>query len=395
MKLVSIVLLSVSLLTAKSYLSSDIATPKNYIMHMDVSHCDDTCLARMLKEHNIFSFLANSVDSAGDTKLKEAKMIYSTYFNLEQASQDKDFRVAMLIPDKVIGNYAVSTNNAVFSYLLAKNESFELKTYHLSDENQNSVEDALTEIKADGFSYVIAPVTLKGAKAIALADSSANIYLPTIHKNDLKDPPENLYFGGIDYEAQIEALLKYAQGYTALFYDPSSLGRRLDHVVQENLDPKWVRFSTAISRKKSNLEKYLKSNELLQNGTIFINTSTVRSGIVLSQLTLYDIKPSAILSTQINFNPLLLSITQEKDRKNMFIANSIEGHNNVFIEANKLLDNDIVYDRINYATMVGVDYFLSSSSSEKRKYTEDIKDNQVIYPIAIYKPTRFGFVRVD
>ena len=384
-----------SLALGKSYLSSNIATPKNYIMNVEVEICNDSCLSKFISQDQIFSFLAYSHDQMIDTKLKEAKMIYASYFNLEQASNDTTFRVAMLIPDKVIGNYAVSTGNAVFSYLLAKNESFELQTYPLADEDEDTIADALDKIKEDGFSYVIAPVTLKGAKAIALAEPSINVYFPTIHRDDLVDPVATLYFGGIDYRAQIERLVKYSQGYAALFYDPSTLGKRLNEIVKQNFDPKWVRFSTPISRKKSNLKRYLKSNELLQNGTIFINTSTIRSGIVLSQLTLYDIEPAAILSTQINFDPLLLSITQEKDRQNMFIANSIEGHNSVFIEANKLLDNDIEYDRINYATMVGIDYFLSAATSEKREYKEVVKENQVIYPIAIYKPTRFGFVRVD
>jgi len=395
MRKLALLIFITSFAVGKSYLSSNIATPKNYMMNVDVALCNDSCLTELLQTDQIFSFLASSHDQMVDPKLKEAKMIYASYLNLEQISRDSSFKIAMLIPNKVIGNYAVSTSNAVFSYLLAKNESFELQTYPLDNENNDTIAEALAQIKADGFSYVIAPVTHKGAEAIALADPSINVYLPTIHRDDLLHPTSTLYFGGVDYEAQIKTLLKYSQGYAALFYDPSPSGKRLNQIVENNFDPKWVRFSTPISRKKSNLEKYLKSNELLQNGTVFINTSTVRSGIVLSQLTLFGIEPAAILSTQINFNPLLLSITQEKDRHNMFIANSIEGHNSVFIEANRLLDNDIEYDRINYATMVGVDYFLSAATSEKREYTEEIKENQVIYPIAIYKPTRFGFVRVD
>jgi hypothetical protein len=395
MRKLILLLLSLSIMDAKSYLASNIATPKNYIMGTFVEVCDDNCLKQLLKEEQIFSFLAQANNQMIDKKLSEAKMIYASYFNLEQASHDSDFKVAMLIPNKVIGKYAVSISNAVFSYLLAKNESFELKTYHLKDEDNDTISSALEDIKRDGFSYVIAPLTIKGAEAVVLANPKLNIYIPTIHKSDLTTTAQGMYFGGIDYKAQIEALLEYAEGYAGLFYDPSKLGKRLNDTVEEIIDPKWVRFSSVITRKKSNLEKYLKSNELLQNGTIFVNTSTVRSGIVLSQLTLFGIEPAAILSTQINFNPLLLSITQEKDRRNMFIANSIEGHNSVFIEANKMLENDIEHDRINYATMVGVDYFLSAVTSQKREYSEEIEDNQVVYPIAIYRPTRHGFVRVD
>ena len=380
---------------AKSYLASHISTPKNYIMNVEVKPCTSPCLNKLLKEGYIFSFLAHANSETVDYAQRESLMIYASYFNIERIEYESIFKVALLVPQKIIGNYAVSTNNAVFAYLMAKNRSFDLKVYYIEDENNKTLSQALNQIKEDGFSYVIAPLTLKGGMRVSKLKPDLNIYFPTIHKSDLKEPYETLYFGGIDYRAQIDALLRYAQGYMALFYDPSSLGKRLDMIVEDSIDPKWLRFSTAISRKRSNLKKYLKNNDLLQNGTIFLNTSTVRSGIVMSQLTLYGIEPSAILSTQINFDPLLLSITQEKDRKNMYIANSIENHHNVLIEANKLLDNDIVYDRINYATILGIDYFLSTVSREQREYSEPMKEHQIIYPIKIYRPTMYGFVEAN
>ncbi len=384
-----------SALWAKSYLASNIAVPKNRVMDIEVEQCGDACLQQYLDQGMIFSFLANSDEQMVDKKLKEAKMIFASYFNLEKSLHESLFRVALLIPDKIIGNYAVTTNNAVFAYLIAKNKSFDLQAYYIENENEDTINEALEQIKADGFSYVIAPLTLEGAKEIAKAKLPLNIYFPTIHKSDLKDPPSTLFFGGIDYDAQIEKLLKYSQGYMALFYDPSELGKRLNSVVEDSVDQKWIRFATPISRKRSNLKNFLRHDDLLQNGTIFVNTSTVRSGIVMSQLTLYDVQPAVILSTQINYSPLILSITQQQDRENMYIANSIEDHNNIFIEANRLLDNDIVYDRINYATMVGIDYFLSTVSGEKREYQERVEANQVIYPITIYRPTLHGFAKVD
>lgn len=364
-------------------------------MNVEVNPCPVPCLKKMIADGEIFSFLSYAKESSVDYELKESLMIYSAYFNIERIEYESIFKVALLIPNKIIGNYAVSTNNAVFAYLMAKNRNFDLKVYYIADENNQTLSDTLSQIKEDGFSYVIAPLTLSGATKVAALKPDINIYFPTIHKSDIVDPINTLYFGGIDYTAQIQKLLAYSQGYMALFYDPSALGKRLNTTVEDNIDHKWLRFSTALSRKRSNLKKYLKNNDLLQNGTIFLNTSTVRSGIVMSQLTLYDIEPSTILSTQINYDPLLLSITQERDRKNMYIANSIENHHNVLIAANKLLDNDIVYDRINYATIIGIDYFLSKVSREHREYSEPIEENQVIYPIKIYRPTLHGFVEAN
>ena len=93
----------------------------------------------------------------------------------------------------------------------------------------------------------------------------------------------------------------------------------------------------------------------------------------MSQLTLYDANATNILSTQINYDPLLFSMTQYKDRKTMIIANSITSQNNVFIETNSLLGNDIVYDWINYTTTIGVDYFMHASQEKIESTTQDSK----------------------
>jgi SRSO17 transposase len=114
--------------------------------------------------------------------------------------------------------------------------------------------------------------------------------------------------------------------------------------------------------------------------------------MVLSQLTLYDINVTNILSTQINYDPLILSITQAKDRNNMIIANSVTIKNNILIETNHLLNNDIVYDWINYATTVGVDFFFSMATRNEREYTLEMSDNQIVYPISLVQPSYSRFV---
>ena len=113
----------------------------------------------------------------------------------------------------------------------------------------------------------------------------------------------------------------------------------------------------------------------------------------MSQLTLYDVNATNILSTQINYDPLILSMTQYEDRKNMIIANSITQNNNILIETNSLLGNDIVYDWINYTTTVGVDYFFSLATKKDREYDIVLENNQMIYQIELLNPARYRFVK--
>jgi len=112
----------------------------------------------------------------------------------------------------------------------------------------------------------------------------------------------------------------------------------------------------------------------------------------MSQLTLYDANATNVLSTQINYDPLLLSMTQYIDRKDMIVANSITENNNVLIETNSLLGNDIVYDWINYTTTVGIDYFFNKITNEDRAYDIIVEEEQMIYDIELLQPSRSRFI---
>ena len=113
----------------------------------------------------------------------------------------------------------------------------------------------------------------------------------------------------------------------------------------------------------------------------------------MSQLTLYDANATNILSTQVNYNPLILSMTQYIDRKKMLVANSIIEHNSIITETNALLNNDIVYDWINYTTTVGIDYFFNHITYEPREYNIPIVDQQLQYSIELLQPSVSRFIK--
>jgi len=384
---------------AHGYLISDVPLPKTYIQNLDPYECDTQCLQEFIDNDMILSFLAHATSKLDDEKQNEIRLINISILNLGSEITSKKLRIALLLPYKKIGRYASSTTNASFSYLMAKNRFFELKSYKLNSEGKKDIQKVLEEIKEDDFNYVIAPLTQKGADSVAKINPNINIYFPTINKQDANTISPYLYYGGIDYRAQTNLLLKEAVSPLVIFYDKSSIGKKLSSYEETSFKNgatdeydrrKVIKYS--IPKRTTNLKKQLNKKTNIQNGSFFINTPIIKSGMIMSQLTLYDVNTTNTLSTQVNYDPLILSMTQYSDRKKMLIANSITEQNSVLIETNLLLDNDIVYDWINYTTTVGMDYFYHLLTNEKREYNIEILDNQMLYPIELIRPSVSRFI---
>ena len=385
-------------LVAKSYLISNIPVPKTIILNLDPYPCDIECLEKYLKDGFIFSFLAHADHKLEDSDLEKAKEEYWAIFNGKKISPQDKVRIAMLLPYKKITRYAASTTNASFAYLMSKGYPFELKGYNIEDEGQKEISNALKKIQDDGFKYVIAPLTQDGEETVSKIDPQINIFFPTINKKESHSDSKFLYYGGIDYSAQSDMLLEKSASPLVIFHDESDIGKQLSTYQEQAYRTKFSQSKNPtvikypIPQRITNLEDKLKDNRRINGGSFFINTPIVKSGMIMSQLTLFDTNPTNILSTQTNYNPLLLSMTQYRDRKNMIIANSITHNNDELIETNSFLSNDIVYDWINYTTTVGIDYFSNIMSGQNREYVIELQNNQMVYPVVLVKPSVSKFI---
>lgn len=422
MKLLLTLLLFASIIDAKSFLPSDIPLPKVYVQNLDPYPCDEDCMQELLDNELIFSFLAHATSPLENEEQEESRKLYVATLNLGPTdlpmtplptASYKSIKIALLLPYKKIGQYAISTTNAAFAYLVAKNRPFELKSYKVESESSEDIQNALMQIEKDGFSYVIAPLTQDGVNTVIAINPPVNIYFPTINKSEVYSESVFLFFGGIDYKAQTDLLLKEAVSPLVIFSDSSATGKNLalyeeGRFKYEELNtfnpitgmmdkpkrvfnPKHKVISYAIPTETTNLKHYLDKNDKIQHASFFVNTPIVKTGMILSQLTLYDSNATNVLSTQINYDPLLLSMTQYDDRKSMIIANSITEQNNLLVESNAMLQNDIVYDWINYTTTVGVDYFYNYEMREQRTYSITLEDNQMKYPIELKRPKLYKF----
>lgn len=298
-------------------------------------------------------------------------------------------KIAILVPSKVIGRYANSTTNALFAYMLTKNHPFEIKTFEIDNQDQNSLSNALHTIQHQGFNYVIAPLTKDGVEKLNSLNPQINIFIPTVNKDEFISVSPHLYFGGIDYKAQTDVLLKLAHKPLVIFKDGSSVSENLSQYAQKKAN---IKSFLLTLDKNSNLKKYLYRSSQLKHASFLTNTPVVKTGVILSQITLYDVEATNILSTQINYDPMILSMTQYNDRKDMIIANSISKEHNEVTDANLIFNNDIVYDWINYATTIGADYFYSKITGDARSYPLTMSGNQIIYPINLVKPSIGNFI---
>ncbi len=394
-KLFIFLMILTNTLLAKSHLISSLPLPKTYVQDLSLITCHDECLKQDIKQGFIFSFLAHSSGILQDKYLNNQRLINISLFNIGSVISSGELKIALLLPYKIIGRYAASTTTSVFSYLLARNRIFDIKSFNIDTQDKDTMASELNKIENQGYLYIIAPLTKKGVNAVISINPKIDIFFPTINKNDVNSTSSYLYFGGINYHAQLDMLLKHIASPLVIFHDNSSLSRSLSRYAKNSvlLNTKQDNIlQYTINNRSSNLRYMLKNNLKIQHGSFLMNTPVVKTGMAMSQLTLYDVNSTNILSTQINYNPLILSMTQYQDRKNMIITNSILNNNDIITQTNKLLNNDIQYNWINYATTIGIDYFFHLITGAKREYQLPIVNNQIIYPIQLIKPSYSRFI---
>lgn len=401
-RIVSLLLLLAALVHAQGMIVSGIPLPRTYVINLDPYPCDNECLKILVENDQVFSLLAYMPRPSDDEELNEQRAIYSALFNIEAGGQGPTVRIAMLLPDARIGRYAFSTTNSVLAYMLEKNRHFELKTFTIGDESNASIHAGLQQIMNEGFNYVIAPTTTTGAERVIAEGLPLNVFFPTVHRDDVNATDAYYSFGGIDYRTQIRQLMSFAQPPLLIFYDDSALGERLKEMtvesyVQTSGDPNPFRHihTYAVDKHRTNLKGLLETNGKLTNASVFLNTPLIKSGMIMSQLTLYDVNATVVLSTQINYDPLLFDITQPADRTTMLLTNVIGPQNSVLVDTNALLQNNVRYDWINYATTIGADYFYHLASGMPREYNIPIVDHQVEYPVNVYHPGVTRFEKLD
>lgn len=333
--------------------------------------------------------------SSTNTKSSSYNYVKTTpiYTDYNKIIDNEDFKVAIVFPSKVVGKYGNTTINSVIGYLLFQNKKFEIESFDSEDESIDNIYNTLNEVKNKGYKKVIALFTKNSLSTINNISSISNmeVYFPLISKSEsMYKNSKNFIYGSISYENQMKKLLELSTGDNTQFYEDSSIGYKLKDIY-ENLVPK-IMVNQIILQSNNNF-KDIVTNETLKHSNLMLNTTIVKSSILLSQLYAYETENGAILTTQLNFDPLILSLTQYEDRLNLIFANSIEETDERLVELLNLLDTDVKYNWVNYSTLVGIDYLFGKNSQGLIK--NKIINNEVIYDTYLYYSTHSSFKKLE
>ena len=290
------------------------------------------------------------------------------------------YNIAIIYASNNIGKYSIEATNTAMGYLLVKGVEFDLKVFDIIDETKENIESILDKLYEQNISKVIFFITTKNLNYLNGYDklSQFNIYLPLVNARFYKGDNKNIVFGAIDYIKQFEKIKEQSKSHIVEIYDDSMIGKTL-HKLFKKVKPDLI--SIKISGKNPKYDKILKQNRFMQNATVVLNTSIVKSSILLSQIRANEIEVDRVLSTQVNYSPLLFVLTQKADRKKFFVINSIEKLPSVIEEFSLLLGNDILYNWVNYSTLIGLEYLLTNKKRLFKKI--NINNNQVEYNLEI------------
>ncbi|MCJ8327193.1 MAG: hypothetical protein MJK08_08860 [Campylobacterales bacterium] len=304
---------------------------------------------------------------------------------------DDVYNIAVIYPSKLIGKYAKTSLDTIIAYFLYRDIKVNIKTFDSVTQDEENIKRSFDEISKNNFNSIIALYPHSSLEKIYNLDNhdDLNVYFPLISTDETFLRKENYIYGAISYKNQIIDLQKFSNNKNYSFYEKSFIGNKLNNLFKFNVSN--IRKTKSINRKATSF-KYLVDDKRLNNSTLLLNTPIIKSSIILSQLMVYDITPAVILSTQLNYNPLIISLTQYHDRINLITANSIEKVNSKLEETMNLLNIDINYNWVNYSILVGVNYLYDQN--KENIIINEIIDNQVVYNTKFYKSTRNGFKEI-
>jgi hypothetical protein len=372
---------------------SSIPPAKITYINLEPEFCDSSCLNELIKSDMLASFMARFEPAKIDDKtLLDLYASLGGEMVLKLAQSDK---IAVIIPQKVIKSYANVVSNAILSYILKQDANVEVKFINSSDESLSSLQNALQNARNEGFIFFIAALTQNGANiANSLILPNELIYIPSVHSSFVTAPKPNLIFGGVDYKAQISALLAFANEKVVAFDDGSTLAQKLNEYVRMQSNDY---YESSITGKDINLNDTLSKKSKFDNASIFLNIPIVKASLVATQMRGFEIKPYALLSTQINFLPNIFSAITQRDRQNLFVANSLNSLDERFLGFGDLFGVDFRYSQIGYSSALGVEYIYTNfiNKSASKIFTERVEGSQVLYDVKIYDTKSDHFNEVN
>ena len=333
------------------------------------------------KEQIIYNSIYEDINPFIDDSIIEDTIIKDT----------KDvMKLAFIYPSNIVAKYAKSSINTVLAYFDYKGIKYKLKIYDTLSEDEMNIQKAFNSAKEEGYTNIIALFTPRVTEFLQIIDTNGlKVYLPLTNKQNIRNYNNNFIYGAISYKDQVKKLFEFSNTNNVMFYQNSFLTNNIKNIYQSVFPNN--RLSLEIKKEENSYEEII-DDLRIENSTLFLNTSIIKTSIILSQLRAYEIYPKVILSTQLNYNHKVFSLTQVRDRLNFILANSIDKVDDTLKDTISFYGADVIYNWVDYSTLVGVNYLYDQNSSGL--ITTRIEENQVMYKPKLFITTSYGFLEI-
>ena len=309
-----------------------------------------------------------------DNNESNVTVTFEEIFNSNIKSIKPSIDIAILIDKKQFKKYLPSIINSVNAYFLYKNSDFNLSVYDI-----NQTQEALKHKNIIYYTY--SPKDVYKFK-----DYNNTFYFPIINSNDINFSKNNFYFGGIEYKKQIKKLsFLIDTNYTVAINENTLTSQKIFSIEKE--------FFNVIPYEYN----HIKLNNLNRK-YIFLNTSPEKSAQIISGIYYQNIVPNLILSTQINYSPMLISLIQNPALNKIIIANSILNPPKELIDINMLLNSDIKFNWLNYSTNILCNKIYNNYTQGDIYFMNDFLVNifahQINYKTNLYQIIFKGFKKI-
>lgn len=387
-KLLTALLICMNLIAAKQELVK-IDPAKVFYINFEKEKCSDECLKDLLYKGLYISYIARF--DSNDEKLNNiyAKLLNGIeYIDLPKKHQLNMIKIAIVMPEKVVKSYSSNIISPALAYLIKQNDNVYMKVYFTGDESDANLLPILNELK--DYSLIITGFQKNGINTLSKNITTIPVFNPLAKSSDFNTVGSNFTFGSIDYKEQVAKLINFSNGKIAVFKDESPLANKITQDIQEQ--------STLVSlktleKKNLNVNSVLNEAWKLNNSSIFFNIPLVKTTLLATQIRALGVRPSKYFSTQINYHPMFLNLSQENEKAMFYFANSIGEIDEEIEYINDLLGQKIAYNWIAYSTSVGLDYFYHElyTNNKERLFKDDFVGSDLHFNVRIMNAKQSKF----
>jgi len=347
-----------STITIKNEINSSMEN--NLSNETNFSEKNDSNFDFNISDMNI-SFVNSEINTS--TPPQENKIEISTQeLNSSFIPLNPNINIGVVFEKNTLKRYKKSILSSINTYLLYKNVNFHIKVFDDLNTACSYYENII---------YFTTDTNLSNLK-----NYPNNFFFPIIYDNNTS--ADNLFFGGLDFKNQIDKLISFMKEKKAVIINSNTkLAKKLTKIETKELNSSILMNTDRIYYRELN-ESY-----------IFFNTPSNITAKILSNINYQNLQPNLQFSSQINYDPLLIKITQPQDVEKLLIANSILNFPIALDSYNNLLNTNIRFNWVNYATSLLLNKLYNISTNGEEFFLNDFKtnifNNQVDYKTKIYQ----------